>query len=426
MAPFTFLTLPVVTTAEQQLRCARQWVDRQLRAISGAGRSLAHHPPAGPKSKITIAYLSADYHSHATAWLIAELIEKHDRGRFAVFGYSYGPDNRGPTRRRLVEAFDRFVDVKDTSHMAAAQRIAADGVNILIDLKGYTKDARTEILAFRPAPLQVNFLGYPGTMGAEFMDYILVDNYIVPPGRQPFFTEKLVYLPGCYQVNDSRREISGNTPSRQECRLPADGFVFCSFNNSYKITPQMFEVWMRLLKAVPGSVLWLLEGNPFVSANLCREAEARGVAGERVIVAPRLPLSEHLARHRLADLFLDTFPVNAHTTASDALWAGLPVLTLAGETFVSRVAGSLLRTMGLPELIATSLEDYEATARRLARDRAACGSADAAGGQPRDVRLVRWRTIRPEPGAGVCHYVGDLQFRREAADLCRGPDVKVK
>ena len=276
VAPFTFLTLPVVTTAEQQLRCARQWVDRQLKAISGAGHGLARHPPAGPKSKITIAYLSADYHSHATAWLIAELIEKHDRGRFAVFGYSYGPDDRGPTRRRLVEAFDRFVDVKDASHMAAAQRIAADGVDILVDLKGYTKDARTEILALRPAPIQVNYLGYPGTMGAEFMDYILVDDYIVPPDQQPFFTEKLVYLPGCYQVNDSRREISGHTPSRQECRLPAEGFVFCSFNNSYKITPQMFEVWMRLLKAVPGSVLWLLEGNPFVSANLCREAEARG------------------------------------------------------------------------------------------------------------------------------------------------------
>ena len=248
------------------------------------------------------------------------------------------------------------------------ERIAADGVDILVDLKGYTQDARTQILAFRPAPIQVNYLGYPGTMGAPFMDYILVDDFVVPPDQQPFFTEKLVHLPGCYQVNDSQREISPQTPSRAECGLPEKGFVFCCFNNSYKITPEMFDVWMGLLKAVPGSVLWLLEGNRFVPANLCREAEARGVAAERLVFAPRKPLPEHLARHRLADLFLDTFPVNAHTTASDALWAGCPVLTLAGETFVSRVAGSLLRTVGLPELVTTSLEDYQAMALRLARD----------------------------------------------------------
>jgi len=206
-------------------------------------------------------------------------------------------------------------------------------------------------------------------MGASFLDYILVDDFIVPADQQPFYTEKLVHLPGCYQVNDSRREISPRRPSREECQLPADGFVFCSFNNSYKITPQMFDVWMRLLKAAAGSVLWLLEGNRFVAANLCREAEARGVAAERLVIAPRLQLPEHLARHALANLFLDTFPVNAHTTASDALWAGLPVLTLAGQTFASRVAGSLLRTIGLPELITTCLEDYEETALRLASDR---------------------------------------------------------
>jgi predicted O-linked N-acetylglucosamine transferase (SPINDLY family) len=367
IAPFTFLALPKMTTAEQQLRCARQWADRQRKAKSGPGHCLAGHRPA--TSKINVAYLSADFHSHATAWLIAELIEKHDRNRFAIFAYSFGPDDRSPTRRRLVEAFDRFVDVKETSHAGAAERIAADGIDILVDLKGYTKDARTEILSFRPAPIQANYLGYPGTMGAEFMDYILVDDYLVPPDQQPFFTEKLVHLPGCYQVNDSQREIAARTPSREECKLPADGFVFCSFNNSYKITPEMFTVWMRLLQAVPGSVLWLLEGNPLVPANLYREAQTRGVAAERLVVAPRLPLPEHLARHRLADLFLDTFPVNAHTTASDALWAGLPVLTLAGQTFASRVAGSLLRTIGLPELIAASLADYETTALRLARKR---------------------------------------------------------
>ncbi len=200
------------------------------------------------------------------------------------------------------------------------------------------------------------------------MDYVLVDDFVVPPGQQPFFAEKLVHLPGCYQVNDSQREISPQTPSRAECGLPDDGFVWCSFNNSYKITPDVFGVWMELLKAVPGSVLWLLEGNRFVPANLYREAKIRGVAAERLVFAPYEPLPEHLARHRLADLFLDTFPVNAHTTASDALWAGCPVLTLAGETFASRVAGSLLRTMDLPELVTTSLEDYQALALRLARD----------------------------------------------------------
>ena len=331
VAPFTFLGLPKMTTAEQQLRCARQWVDRHLKTKNRPGRDLAGHRPAenpaekrnwpgykpgpsggsraGSPSKITVGYLSSDFQSHAIAWLIAELIEKHDRDRFAVFGYSYGADDGSPTRRRLVAAFDRFVDVKETSPLDAAERIAADGVDILVDLKGYTKDARTEILSLRPTPIQVNYLGYPGTMGAEFMDYILVDDYIVPADQESSFTEKLVHLPGCYQVNDSQREIAEHTPSREECALPADGFVFCSFNNSYKITPEMFEVWMRLLKTVPGSVLWLLEGNPFVPANLVREAQARGVAAERLVFAPRISLPDHLARHRLADLFLDSFPV---------------------------------------------------------------------------------------------------------------------
>ncbi len=220
VAPFGFLTLPAVTTPEQQLRCARQWADRRLKAIGGPGRCLLRRQPAAPKAKITVAYLSADFHSHATARLIAELIEKHDRGRFAIFGYSTGPDDRSPMRARLVKAFDRFADLKDASRRDAAQGIAADGVDILVDLKGYTTDARTEILAFRPAPIQVNYLGYPGTMGAEFIDYILVDDYIVPPHQQPFFTEKVVYLPGCYQANDSRREISPRTPSRRSasCR----------------------------------------------------------------------------------------------------------------------------------------------------------------------------------------------------------------
>jgi predicted O-linked N-acetylglucosamine transferase (SPINDLY family) len=315
---------------------------------------------------LTIGYLSADFHSHATAMLVAELFEKHDRARFSIIGYSYGPDDGSQMRRRVVSAFDRFVDLREASFSDSAKRIATDGVNILVDLKGYTQDARTEIMALRPAPIQVNYLGYPGTMGADFIDYILVDEFIVPPDQQPFFTEKLVHLPGCYQVNDSQREIAPRTPSRAECGLPEKGFVFCCFNNNYKITPEMFGVWMRLLIGVPGSVLWLLEGNRWSPDNLRREAEARGVAADRLVFAPQFSPAEHLARLRLAELFLDTFPVNAHTTASDSLWAGCPLLTIAGTTFVSRVAGSLLRAVGLPELITTSMAEYEALALRIA------------------------------------------------------------
>jgi len=393
--PFLFFALPTTTTAEQHLQCSRQWLEQGLKLVRGpkpeasrksevesrkteiqstfsdtGHRTSDLRPPTSDlrHSVITVGYLSADFQEHATAYLIAELIEKHDRERFRIIGYSYGPDDGGPMRRRLAKAFDRFVDVKDISFLAAARCIQADEVDILVDLKGYTRHARTPILGYRPAPLQVNYLGYPGTMAAPFIDYILVDDFIVPPDQQPFFTEKLVHLPGCYQVNDSQREIAASTPSRAECGLPETGFVFCCFNGSYKITRQVFGVWLELLKAVPGSVLWLLEDNPFSSANLGGEAQARGVGAERLVFAPLLGLPEHLARHRLADLFLDTVPVNAHTTASDALWAGCPVLTLAGQTFPSRVAGSLLRTLGLPELITTSLQEYQERALRLARD----------------------------------------------------------
>ena len=333
ISPFSFLTLPTTTTAGQQLRCARRWAERQLKPPSELAQKPSACRTSCPRSKYAIGYLSADFHSHATALLMAELFEKHDRGRFAIYGYSYGPDDRSPLRRRLVNAFDRFIDVRDDSIAETARRIAADEVDILVDLKGYTLDARTQCLALRPAPIQVNYLGYPGTMGASFMDYILVDDFIVPPEQQPFFTEKLVYLPGCYQVNDSQRGISAGTPSRAECGLPEAGFIFCCFNNNYKITAEVFGVWMRLLRTIPGSVLWLMEGNRFAPDNLRREARAQGIAVERLVLRTKLPSEEHLARHRLADLFLDTIPYNAHTTASDALWAGCPVLTIAGETF---------------------------------------------------------------------------------------------
>lgn len=366
VSPFSFLALPTITTAKQQLRCAQRWADEHLKR-SGASH-VSIDPAVKRTSKITVGYLSADFRVHPMAFLMCELFEKHNRDRFEIVGYSYGPDDGSTIRQRLVNAFDRFVDIKSDSHLQAAKRIAADGVDILVDLQAYTAHARPAILAFHPAPIQVNYLGYPGTMGATFMDYILVDDFIVPSSQQPFYTEKLVHLPGCYQVNDSRREIADKTPSRAECGLPARGFVFCSFNNNYKITPDIFDVWMRILHAVPGSVLWLLEGNRYAPSNLHREAKSRGIAPERLVFAPRTTAPEHLARHRLADLFLDTIPYNAHVTASDALWAGCPLLTIAGETFPSRVAASLLRVLQFDELITTNLKDYESQAVRLAND----------------------------------------------------------
>ena len=274
---------------------------------------------------------------------------------------------RTRSRKRLARACDRFVDLTALSYVEAARTIHKDGIDLLIDLQGYTQLARTPILALRPAPIQVNWLGYPGTMGAEFMDYIITDRFITPPDYAPFFSEKLVSLPDCYQVNDRKREIAKQALTRAECGLPEQGIVFCCFNNTYKIMSAVFDIWMRMLRQIPGSVLWLLEANAGAAANLRREAKARGIEPERLVFAPRLPLAQHLARHGHADLFLDTWPYNAHTTASDALWAGLPVLTCAGETFASRVAGSLLTAIGLPELITYSLPEYEARALQLAR-----------------------------------------------------------
>ncbi|HYD67264.1 tetratricopeptide repeat protein, partial [Azospirillum sp.] len=363
--PFVMLTLG--SSAAEQLACASSAAAQVARATALPPRPAA----ARADGRIRLGYLSADFHQHATAFLIAELFERHDRRRFHVTGYSYGPDDASPMRRRLTGAFDRFVDLAALPHAAAARRIRDDGIDILIDLKGYTQHARPAILAHRPAPIQVNYLGYPGTLGADFADYILVDRHIVPPDQQPFYAERLVHLPHCYQVNDTRRPIAatiaGQPPTRTACGLPGAGFVFCCFNNSYKITPAVFAAWMRLLAAVPGSVLWLLEANAAVTGNLRAAAAAHGVDPQRLVFAPWAPLPEHLARYALADLFLDTLPVNAHTTASDALWAGLPVLTCMGETFVARVAGSLLHAVGLPELVTGSLAAYEAQALRLAQ-----------------------------------------------------------
>lgn len=358
--PFDFLARS--SSPADQLLCAQQW-------LGDLGRRAADFPHPRPKAPgpIRLGYLSADYREHPVGQVIPELIERHDRSRFAVTGYSYGPDDGGPRRRRLMTAFDRFVDLRTLDNDEAARRIHDDGIDILIDLTGHTANARLRILARHPAPLQVGYLGYPGTTGADFIDYALVDRQIAPPEEQPFFTERLVHLPHSYFAYDTHCAIAEPAPTRAACGLPERGFVFCCFNNSYKLTPAVFDIWMRLLRAVPDSVLWLIQTNPLVSDNLRREAQARAVAPERLVFATRLPFPEHLARHRLADLFLDTLPYNAHTTAADALWAGLPLVTCTGTAFPGRVAGSLLRAVGLPELITTTAAEYEALALALAR-----------------------------------------------------------
>ena len=361
--PFTMIA--VSPSAEEQRRCAERHVREQA---LGTAAPLVRRG-GGSGSRIRLAYLSADFHEHATAKLAARLFELHDRSRFELIAVSYGEDDGSPMRRRLAAAFDRFVDVRERSDLDAARQVADDAVGIAVDLKGHTPSARPGILAARPAPVQVSWLGFPGTLGAPWIDYLIADAIIVPPGEERFYSEQVVRLPHCYQVNDATREIAPHTPSRAQAGLAADDFVFCNFNHSYKITPEVFALWMRLLRGAPRSCLWLLEDDAAVSANLRAAAQAQGIDPARLVFAPRLPHAEHLARHRLADLFLDTVPCNAHTTASDALWAGLPVLTCAGGTFASRVAASLLAAVGLPELATRSLADYEALAAALAADR---------------------------------------------------------
>ncbi|MBP2227278.1 putative O-linked N-acetylglucosamine transferase (SPINDLY family) [Azospirillum agricola] len=316
--------------------------------------------------RLRVGYLSADYHEHATAVLIAELIERHDRDRFTIVGLSHGADDGGPMRARLRRGFDRFIDLSALSDGDAARRIHGEGIDLLVDLKGHTQNARPGIAAHRPAPVQAQWLGYPGSVGAGFIDYVIADATVAPFDRQADYSERIVQLPGSYQPNDRTRAI-GPTPGRAACGLPEDGVVFCCFNAAYKIGPELFGRWCRLLDAVPGSVLWLLASHPEVPGNLRREAAARGVAPDRLVFAPRLPGPDHLARYRLADLFLDTGPVGAHTTAGEALWAGLPVLTMLGGGFAARVGASLLRAVGLPDLVAESWEAYEAMALDLAR-----------------------------------------------------------
>ena len=325
-------------------------------------------PSRAPAQKIRIGYYSADFRNHAIAYLIAEMLEKHDKNAFEIYAFKLNPGPPDETSARLFAAVTQVIDLSDKSDKSAAQLSRALNIDIAVDLGGHTVDSRTGIFAHRCAPVQVNYLGFPGTLGAPYYDYILADATVIPEDQRQHYLEKVVYLPHCYQPNDSQRKISERIFSRSELGLPEHGFVFCCFNNGYKILPETFDGWMRILHAVEDSVLWLLDHNPLATRNLQREAQARGIDARRLIFAARMPLAEHLARHRLADLFIDTLPYNAHTTASDALWAGLPVLTCMGTTFAARVAGSLLRAMDLPELITHTQAAFEARAIELSQD----------------------------------------------------------
>lgn len=367
IAPFAFLAMPSTTAAEQKL-CANHYIAQNYRQLSTIRDKLAFTYHLQSKPKLKIGYLSADFRLHPLAFLITELIENHDRSQFERYAYSYGADDKTDTRKRLVNAFDHFVDIRALNDVEAATKINQDQIDILVDLTGYTQSSRTGIAVLKPAPIQINWLGFAGTMGefykqAPLFDYLLADKIIAP--NQADFSEELLYLP-CYQPNNKRAYVK--TSAKTDHGLPKDNFVFCCFNQTFKITPDVFAVWMRLLKQVPNSVLWLLACNPWAKANLEKEAELAGVDKQRLIFAARIASEAHMERQQHADLFLDTMPYNAHTTASDALAVGLPVLTCKGDTFAARVAASLLTHIELTELVCDSLADYEEKALYFAQN----------------------------------------------------------
>ena len=365
VAPFDSKALDL--SAEEELSCAKLWVADQCNIAAALP-----HRGSPIHRRIRLAYVSADFHAHALATLMAGVFERHDRTRFETIAISLGPDDGSPMRARLNRAFDRFIDVRGKSDADIAALMQGNETDIAVDLMGFTEGCRPAIFAHRPAPVQANYLGFPGTMGADFMDYIIADEIVAPMSQHRHYTESVATLPGSFMPADSARAIGSRIFTREELGLPTNGFVFCCFNASYKITPPIFEIWMRLLESVEESVLWLGQANDTARRNLKREAEARGIAGHRIVFASYLPSAvDHLARLKLADLFLDTLPYNAHATAADALWVGLPVLTCMGNRFAGRVAASLLHAVGLPELVTDSLERYEAKARELARDPAA-------------------------------------------------------
>jgi protein O-GlcNAc transferase len=361
--PFGFQALS--TSPADLKRCAQIYAQARFPAAPAVWRGERYE-----HRRIRLGYVSGEFRQQATSMLIAELFERHDRERFELYAFDNGWGDDSPIRRRIERAFGGVVDITEAGDAEVAALIRAREIDVLVNLNGYFGRLRQGVFAHRPAPIQVNYLGFPGTLGADYIDYLIADAQVIPPDEDEHYVECIVRLPDSYQANDSTRSIAASTPTRARVGLPETGFVFCCFNNNYKITPEVFDVWMRLLRHVGDAVLWLFEDNADAARNLRREAERRGVASERIVFAPRLPPDQHLARHRLADLFVDTLPYNAHTTASDALWAGLPLVTVRGTTFAGRVAGSLLHAVGLPELVTASLDDYEALAHDLATNRA--------------------------------------------------------
>lgn len=370
-APFTAMTFE---DNPDLLRLRTQaYANKHLPAPRAAAPAIGHERP----NKLRIGYFSSDFHDHATMQLMSGLFEAHDKDRFHIIAYSYDEAPTDTVRSRVEAAVSEFKDIANTPDLALLQLVKADQLDIAIDLKGFTGGSKSKLFAERLAPIQISYLGYPGTLGSTAFDYFIGDHTTCPPGSERFFEEHLIRMPNSYQVNDNKRQLASQQFTRKNCGLPNDAFVFCSFNNSYKITPREFDIWMRLLNKVEGSVLWLLDTSETSKENLRREASDRGIAKDRLIFAPRVGQAEHLARHQVADLFLDTFVVNAHTSASDALWAGLPVLTRPGSQFAARVGASLLTAAGLPEMITRTDADYEARALELALDRDALGSLRA-------------------------------------------------
>ena len=380
VSPFVYLGFG--RDALAQRRCSELWAARLVGAVAAMPPR-----PAARRDRIRIGYLSSDFRYHAMSFLIAGMIEGHDRSRFEVHGFSAGPDDGTDMRRRMQKAFDRFHDVATLTDGAIATAIREREIDIIVDLNGWSSNTRIGALAPRPAPVQVTYLGFPGTLGTRFVDYTFTDRWVAPLEAQAAFCEQLAVMPDCYFVNDAKREIAAAVPSRADCGLPPDAFVLCCFNSTYKIIPPVFAAWMGLLKQVPGSVLWLLRSNELAETNLRAAAAGHGVDPARLVFAPKVLPPIHLARHAHADLVLDTLPVNAHTTGCDALWTGVPFVTCMGDSFVGRVGASLLHAIGLPELVTTSLQDYAALALRLAQEPATLAAIKA--------RLVANRLSHP-------------------------------
>ncbi|HEY2864189.1 MAG TPA: hypothetical protein VGK37_11275, partial [Casimicrobiaceae bacterium] len=391
--PFPVLAMP--TSARAQLHAAQRWAQAFAPSPAKPRPSVS----TGSDKRLRIGFVSSDLREHPMAHLQVEHWERIDRSRFALYAYSLLPRDESAIGMRITAAFDSYTDVSGEPLAAIVQRIRDDRIAILFDLNGYTTHSREHLFAQRPAPIQINSIGFPGTLGADWYDYILVDRFGAPEAMQPFYTERLWHMPHASYPSDTTRAPQGTAPSRAACGLPAQGSVFCCFNKAYKILPDVFAIWMRLLGTVPHSVLWLLESGPDAAKALLREARRAGIDPVRVLFAPHVPVEQHLARQRVADLFLDTYPYGAHTTTNDALLAGLPVVTCAGETLVSRIAGSQLQAIGLPELVTTNLAEYEALALRLAR-------------QPEELAALRARlnaNRRTHPLFDMARYTQDFE-----------------